>query len=481
MHRALLVSEVLLDIFAQLTENTPGLMSMTDRKSLAALARTCKTFYEAAMNELWANLYGLEPLLGCVTRLYPVIYPRIKKVNVEPLSEDEPCQFLRHSARVRSLDISSDNPFHLLSLIPFDTCIFPRLQSLVWGLLTPRYLDLFLSCMLRRCSLSVIDEGLKCIATHCATSLENLSVARGPITADELSLLTDSVRLCKRLVILSCPALDWAAWEHLSNLPTLLTVVIDKESAVPPPMGLKLAPFLNLTALSFYVDMAVTITTLVQHSEFPSLRKFEMVVSALPWREAERLFRALSQCKSCETLEHILIISKCSGLQEPSESGDSLTVIAQFLCFTQLRLLHLKFYHSILLDNVILLEAISSWPRIRSLKLEDTHHGTVTHRGLFAALRRCPHLHTLFISLNAVNVDIDPSAESFQHTTLRQLGLKTLSRVTDAEAVARIIFSMLPCVDEVITPGWQKVNLHLEYFIDSSAPGRHIAGASSKI
>ncbi|KAG1723158.1 hypothetical protein EDB19DRAFT_1764562 [Suillus lakei] len=83
MHRALLVSEVFLDIFVQLTENTPGLMSMTDRKSLAALARTCKTLYEAAMNELWANLYGLEPLLGCVTRLYPVVYPRIKKVSVE--------------------------------------------------------------------------------------------------------------------------------------------------------------------------------------------------------------------------------------------------------------------------------------------------------------------------------------------------------------------------------------------------------------
>jgi hypothetical protein len=26
------------------------------------------------MNELWAIMYGLTPLLGCVTRLYPVIY-----------------------------------------------------------------------------------------------------------------------------------------------------------------------------------------------------------------------------------------------------------------------------------------------------------------------------------------------------------------------------------------------------------------------
>src|SRR6267154_6583434 len=46
------------------------------RKNFAVLARTCKTFYEPAMDMLWADMdyhCGIEPLLGCVTRLRPLI------------------------------------------------------------------------------------------------------------------------------------------------------------------------------------------------------------------------------------------------------------------------------------------------------------------------------------------------------------------------------------------------------------------------
>jgi hypothetical protein len=77
MHRALLVSEILLDIFAHvntiLDPLSFGEISLT-RKSLVALATTCGTFYEPAMDLLWADMHGIVPLLGCVTRLHPMIY-----------------------------------------------------------------------------------------------------------------------------------------------------------------------------------------------------------------------------------------------------------------------------------------------------------------------------------------------------------------------------------------------------------------------
>jgi hypothetical protein len=74
---------------------------------------------------------------------------------------------------------------------------------------------------------------------------------------------------------------------------------------------------------------------------------------------------------------------------------------------------------------------MSSWLHIRCLDLRDSRlylQSTITFRGLFAALRLCPHLCTLWLSMDAVNIDIDLEAESFQHP----------------EVVARIIFSMLP-------------------------------------
>ncbi|KAG1873198.1 hypothetical protein F4604DRAFT_1767167 [Suillus subluteus] len=83
---------------------------------------------------------------------------------------------------------------------------------------------------------------------------------------------------------------------------------------------------------------------------------------------------------------------------------------------------------------------MSYWPHIRTLELMDQQViPTVIFRGLFAALRRCPHLHTRDILLGAVNIDIYHTAESFLHTSLKHLNL-TSSDMLDVEAC--IIFSM---------------------------------------
>jgi len=215
MHHALLVSEVLLDIFAHvntiLDPLSYGEISLT-RKSLATLATTCRTFYEPAMDLLWADMHGIVPLLGCVTRLHPMIYHHGGRYTwysegIDPLCEHEVRQFLRHAHRVRSLQVPFDNHFHLLSVLPIKTFLFPKLLSLSMVLHPNGYLHLFLSPTLRRCFLPLIHPDLKLIATCCPT-LEDLTIkVPSQSTADELSLLSDSIRLCKRLVTLYCPPL----------------------------------------------------------------------------------------------------------------------------------------------------------------------------------------------------------------------------------------------------------------------------------
>jgi len=72
----------------------------------------------------------------------------------------------------------------------------------------------------------------------------------------------------------------------------------------------------------------------------------------------------------------------------------------------------------LILDNDICLEAMSSWPRIESVELDDQqryHPIVTTFCRLFAGLRLCPHLHALRVFMDAVNVDIDPKAGSFHH------------------------------------------------------------------
>jgi hypothetical protein len=219
---------------------------------------------------------------------------------------------------------ASKDCYRLLSVLKCTvTCMFPRLLSLI-NSIPACYSDIYLSPTLRRCDLSVTYPELKVIVTRCA-ALEHLSLDVDDKVENELSLLSGCVRLCKRLVSLSCSPLDLAAWKHLSNLPTLTEVAIDRKKIYPSSSELAenhldLGPFLNLTALSFTVHTAAYIMALLQHSDFPSLKQFTMRVDTLSWADAEQVVRVLSQCKTCQILEEIEMHTYASDVQDPCRS-----------------------------------------------------------------------------------------------------------------------------------------------------------------
>ncbi|KAG2348242.1 hypothetical protein BDR05DRAFT_986854 [Suillus weaverae] len=440
------------------------------------------------MDLLWGEIDMLESLLGCVTRLHPLIY-RLRNwaEGVLPLSADEGRQF-RHSARVRSLSIRSNRLLHLFSVIPTELYDFPRLRSLT---ISTNCWNLFLSHTLHHRHLVTVNEDLQSIVTRCA-ALEHLRVINPDAinavdsTADALSCISDIVRLCKQLVTLSCPLFDWAAWRHLSNLPTLTRVNAGhmySDAAPPWPLERDIAnfsPFSNVTALSFWLRGAAYVITVMQYSQFPSLKEFTMDVDVLSLPEAEQLFRALSHCEACETLEKIIVYSSYHEYDHPP--NNSLSAIPHFLCSTQLRTLRLACYDfCINLDNDIhiLLEAMSSWPHMRDLKIETLclRHSRITFCGIFTALHLCPQLHTLQVVTDTTTVDIDPDVEPVRHTSLRMLELKTPRfHIANAEALARIIFSYLPHIILVGEFDWDEVNMHLKSLKDAAL---RVTGATS--
>ncbi|KAG1798625.1 uncharacterized protein HD556DRAFT_1525622 [Suillus plorans] len=436
------------------------------------------------MDLLWTEIHGLEPLLGCVARLHPLIYRMgTRAEGVEPLSAHEARQFLRHSSRILTLNISERTHLQLISVIPANVYVFPRLRSL--SLPTP-FLNLFLPLTLHQRLLN-IDKGQRIFVTPCS-ALEHLDIHPDGYydIASRLSLLSDRIRRCTRLVTLSCPMLNWETWKHLSCLPTLLELEIDQAYDDTPSLSKRdivNLSFLNITSLSFRVADGAEIITVIQHSQFPSLKKFKFAAHFLYSEEAEQLFHALSCCKACQTLEEIKICSPDEDNLVPD--SEPVTPVPHLLCFTQLRTLQLWFYNPcIYLDNDILSQAMSSWPHIRTLDINylDDHHSPsgVSLHGLFAALSLCPQLHTLRIPINLATINVDPHAEPIQHTSLRSLELLDISQsqIADAEALARIISAWLPCVDKVESIGstWDEVNKHLKS--STVATALYIAGAS---
>ncbi|KAG2091809.1 uncharacterized protein F5147DRAFT_822780 [Suillus discolor] len=271
--------------------------------------------------------------------------------------------------------------------------------------------------------------------------------------------------------------LGWETWKHLSHLPTLLKLEIDRGYEDPPSLSnrdIVNLSFLNITSLSFrQLYNSANIITVMQHSQFPSLKEFKFRANYLSLEEAEQLFHALSHCKACRTLEEIIICC----LEAELQSHEFLTPTPHFLCFTQLQTLQLMFTDfCISLDNDMLLQAMSIWPHIRTLEIDylDAYifSSEVTLHGLFTALSLCPHLHRLKIPINIATIDVDPDAEPIQHTSLRSLELETSSEIADPETLAGIISAWLPCIYRVQNLGvdWDEVNMDLRFLKVATAP-----------
>jgi len=198
-------------------------------------------------------------------------------------------------------------------------------------------------------------------------------------------------------------------------------------------------------ALSFTVDSPAYTTTILQHSQSPSLKRFWIEIKVVSLTEAEWLFRALFNYK--QTLEQLTVI--LSEYHDFQNNYLGLTVITHLLCFTQLQFLQLNCLdYSIYLDNNLLLEAMSAWPHIHTLKMGI--YPSITFCRLFTALHQCPQMESLPVLIDTVNIDIDPNAEPIQHTSLQTLDLETPeSPIGNAEVLAHIILTWLPCIDQV--------------------------------
>jgi hypothetical protein len=62
-HVCLFPTEIILYIFALADEDK---LRDGSRPTLAALARTCRTFKEPALDLLWENITGFKPLFSCL-------------------------------------------------------------------------------------------------------------------------------------------------------------------------------------------------------------------------------------------------------------------------------------------------------------------------------------------------------------------------------------------------------------------------------
>ena len=66
MHHVLYVEDILREIFSYLLPLPPRCPSRSSRMVIVAVARTCRSFKEPALDILWEDLQDLTPLVRCL-------------------------------------------------------------------------------------------------------------------------------------------------------------------------------------------------------------------------------------------------------------------------------------------------------------------------------------------------------------------------------------------------------------------------------
>ncbi|KAG2074692.1 hypothetical protein BDR04DRAFT_1071132 [Suillus decipiens] len=130
MHPALINLEVICTI-----------SSYTQRRSLPALASTCRAFKHPALNALWRDLQSVEPLVKCLPSDLFSINDQGRMVLQKPIDSRLWSTLFEYSSRVHSITVSQKSipsavieplSMLLLSSPSPSASWFPNLQKLTW-------------------------------------------------------------------------------------------------------------------------------------------------------------------------------------------------------------------------------------------------------------------------------------------------------------------------------------------------------------
>ncbi|KAJ6587511.1 hypothetical protein DFH09DRAFT_976857 [Mycena vulgaris] len=424
MHRTLEIPELVELIFAELHDTSNSSL-------LAALARTCRTFQNPALDILWRRQFTLLNFLKCFPEDLIETVVELgrwdKKLTnfriLRPMSNDDWTRPLFYAPRVQELYLRNELRIGSWAELPtqyFGAYMFPNLKSLGLDHYTPHSLvnlEWLLSPRIWKIdldfgpNLAALSRIIPTLTGRCP-SLTDITISTDE---PEKSLHTVSafVRSLVRVERLSVRNLDGAAFEHLGRLPTLKTLAIS-DPEVPSDIcpstlsATSLSPMYS--SLEFLYFSSTTLEKVTAFINIIARCQLQILhaglLNSLPTRDVATLFfAALAAHCSPHSLRQIHT-GKCN----PWISGERDTidgVTLQILsCFTNLVNANLPPPLVFDLDDADVGEMARAWPRIESLELRCASDmpPRITLRGLAFLAQHCPHLSSLKMDFDATAV-----------------------------------------------------------------------------
>ncbi|KAJ7760899.1 hypothetical protein DFH07DRAFT_740456 [Mycena maculata] len=479
MHHTLSIPEILELIFEELQCPHPD--KRYGRNDFAALARTCKTFQDLALDLLWSEQDTLDNILQCLPAHLWEVEP-LRRIT-GPIQRADWERPLEYAHRIRTLSLWSSNSFPNHEVLEALSSGLARpedywctnLRNIAWfpgdDSLFP-YIRLFLAPKITGARLTILESAVTISLLPTLLrypDLKNLNISYVTLDRDASSLLCRTVSTIAmgldRIEELGVHKLDRKALKHLSQLPVLETLCLyspELEDLGPSSnsanMLQQIHPFpalrilrLSRTTLNFVIEFLDLLSDCHCGS-------FDVSSDALPTKSTtDQLYAALASHLSRGTLQ-TLDIGSYNGMPAPGVMDNYVIngqVLAPLFGFVNLTSLELQLPVGLDIDDATAWDMARAWMKLDYLSFTGVHHSSsMTLHGLSAFAKYCKDLAYLKITINASTVPaFDDSPDPPFH-----LGP---GAITDPPTVTRFLSGLFPNLIEIKMHAdwrWEELN-----------------------
>ncbi|KAG2364902.1 hypothetical protein BDR07DRAFT_1482063 [Suillus spraguei] len=484
MHICLLPPEILLHIFAIYNK---GYGLLGSHVTLAFLARTCKTFKEPALDILWQDIDGLEPLISCIVACLP---EGISQKNARgmlmlqrPLLNREWRLINRYAQRIHSLRVSTSDldiidDRVVQALISAPSPLLPNLRSLSWCDGRECFVPLLRTLLRPTLTWLELDSGSSSCHSFAKAALFASLGARCPCVRElvcfyggvDTDEITDAMceALCglKELVRLETDVFNTRALPYLASLPSLgyLHFVLSVHNAGEPQPNCVSTFSSHFDQVRFTIPSPFVLSQCLNNIRFLSCRSVTVCVDYddTPYDplDAIDLLSSFSKCFS-PALEniHFDFNFPFDSIVEEDILADPIfalhfDAIVPLLSFSHLTDLDLDWICVSIIDDASLKTMAQSWPHLENFRFGSSARWLVppslTFVGLVYLIHHCRRLRKIAMPFCACPVDTnnEPFSETIPNEKVTTLFVG-VSPIVDPILVACQLHTLLPKLTSV--------------------------------
>ncbi|KAJ7658601.1 hypothetical protein DFH06DRAFT_1406993 [Mycena polygramma] len=492
MHDCLKIAELVDMICSQFDCSERG-----DHRALAAVARTCRRFQDPAMDHLWRSTTLARLLIRCMpSDLWDVEKRKVRQLR--PIFDSDWQRVRLYAPRIRMLASGHDRSL-LNEIFPSLSLAFPQsllrnVQHLRWyhHWYDFHYIRLFLHPSLTGIDLHLASTWDCSLLPRLGESCPRLADIN--ITANFDVDLQPLSRFVARLPVakdISVPWLEQDALEHLSKLPMLKSLAMERLPEGLADSSARIVPAFSGLRRSFIGQGTLADTTqfLLMCRDVP-LETLTVRRSGPGYPSAadtHDLFTVLAARVSHSTLTLLHIDGHGYLWHKPDPEVIDLirpATLVLLLCFDNLTTLHLTSGLGFDLDDDTVSRMARAWPRIEHLHLAGilpaASRPRATFAGLYSIAQHCPRISALTLAFDGSGVP-SPSPASPRNESLRQLDVLH-SPITSAIAMEEFLSGVFPSLTRLFPPMsreyshlWNEVKVAIDrsaglYWSDSMYP-----------